>query len=76
MRKHTKNKPKPNFSKLNNFQKSKKKTHTHPPTQNKNQTNKMTKQNKTNKQKTDIFGKHSIMSPKSNNNGIKSLNSQ
>ena len=73
MRKHTKNKPKPNFSKLNHFQKSKKKTHTHPPTQNKNQTkqNDKTKQKRTNKKQTFLES----MSPESNN-GIKSLNSQ
>ena len=55
MRKHTKNKPKPkpNFSKLSNFQKSKKKTPTHPPTQNKNQT----KQNKNEQTKNKHFGK-------------------
>ena len=51
MRKHTKNKPKPNFSKLNNFQKSKKKTHTHPPTQNKNQKKQNDKTKQTTKNK-------------------------
>ena len=74
MRKHTKNKPKPNFSKLNNFQKSKKKTHTNPPTQNKTKQNKMTKQNKKEQTKKNGHFLESL-SPDSNN-GIKSLNSQ
>ena len=61
MRKHTqKNKPKPNFSKLNNFQKSKKKTPTHPPThphKTKTKQNKMTKQNKKEQTKNGHFWK-------------------